>query len=53
LLSPDTVSVRDYFRYDTRVAGNGNRGHDYPWAYGAPARDEAALRDLLEYLKTI
>ena len=53
LSSPDTVSVRDYFRYDTRVAGNGNRGHDYPWAYGAPSRDETALRDLLEYLKTI
>lgn len=38
------------FRYDTRIPGNGNRGHEGP-AYGTelPAADKDAL---VEYLKT-
>jgi hypothetical protein len=49
----DRPSVRDYFRFDTALAGNANTGHDYPWAYRGPGWDEEALRDLLAYLKTI
>ena len=49
----DQPSTRDYYRYDTRAVGNSNAGHDYPWAYRGPGWDEAALRDLLAYLKTI
>jgi hypothetical protein len=44
---------KHYFRFDTSAYGNANRGHDYPWAYGGPGWDKEALRDLLEYLKTI
>jgi hypothetical protein len=44
---------KHYFRFDTSAYGNTNRGHDYPWAYGGPGWDKEALRDLLEYLKTI
>src|SRR5262249_18820545 len=47
---PDT---RRYFKYDTSVYGNSNRGHDYPWSYRGPGWDEAQLVDLLEYLKTL
>jgi Cytochrome C oxidase, cbb3-type, subunit III len=41
---------RKLFRYDTKVSGNSNAGHDGP-AYGTelPASDKAAL---LEFLKT-
>src|SRR5207237_1093892 len=36
LSSPDEKAAkagdpRLYFRFDTRIAGNANRGHDYPW----------------------
>ena len=41
------------FSYDVTATGNSNRGHDYPWAYDDPARDPAALRQLLAYLKTL
>lgn len=44
------------FQFDTRVPGNSNRGHDYPWpredVKQDPARQEQ-LQDLLEYLKTL
>jgi hypothetical protein len=45
-----------YFRFDTSVPGNSNRGHNYPWTRGEVQKDEkkqAALRNLLEYLKTL
>jgi hypothetical protein len=44
------------FRFDTRVPGNSNLGHDYPWPREAVVQDAAKqqqLRDLLEYLKTL
>lgn len=41
-----------YYKFDTKLPGNSNAGHDYPWKYRGPGWDEAALRDLLEYLKT-
>jgi hypothetical protein len=45
-----------YFRFDTRVQGNSNAGHDYPWPRGEvvqEAQKQQALDDLLEYLKTL
>jgi hypothetical protein len=41
------------FMFDASRLGNANHGHDYPWAYDDSRRDEAALRNLLEYLKTL
>jgi hypothetical protein len=52
LVSPKQPSDAVYFKFDTSVYGNGNQGHDYPWAYNSPERNEEALLDLLEYLKT-
>ena len=47
--APEIAGVR-FFKYDTRVAGNSNQGHEGP-AYGThlPPADKAAL---LEHLKT-
>ncbi len=45
-----------YFRFDTRAAGNSNRGHDYPWRRQDVQQDtkkQADLENLLEYLKTL
>jgi hypothetical protein len=45
-----------YFRFDTSLPGNSNRGHDYPWTRMDVQTDEkkqADLRNLLEYLKTL
>jgi|CXWL01.1.fsa_nt_gi hypothetical protein len=53
VVAPPTRDARNYYRYDATLLGNSNAGHDYPWAYGAPGWDEAALTDLLEYLKTL
>jgi mono/diheme cytochrome c family protein len=53
LLVPDRPDSRQYFRFDTSRYGNTNRGHDYPWPYRGPGWNEASLRDLLEYLKTL
>jgi hypothetical protein len=53
LLIPDTPDVKTYFRYDTTVYGNSNRGHDYPRPYRAKGWNEDELTDLLEYLKTL
>jgi len=53
LLIPDKPDVKNYFRYDTQVYGNGNRGHDYPWPYKGKGWNENELKDLLEYLKTL
>src|SRR5262249_25308728 len=47
---------RLYFRFDTRVSGNSNRGHDYPWPRVEVEKDtkkQADLENLLEYLKTL
>ena len=44
---------RQSFRFDAKAEGNANTGHDYPWRYDDPARDPAALENLLEYLKTL
>jgi hypothetical protein len=60
LFDPENVGLRVaerpdvewYFEFDTSRYGNGNRGHDYPWAYRAEGWNEDSLRDLLEYLKT-
>lgn len=44
------------FAFDTRLQGNGNTGHDYPWTYAEVAANPAyqvQLLDLLEYLKTL
>jgi hypothetical protein len=40
------------FKYDTRLPGNSNAGHLYPWAYPTPAQRQQ-LADLLEYLKSL
>lgn len=53
LLIPDKPDFKNYFRFDTQLYGNSNRGHDYPWAYKGPGWDENKLKDLLEYLKTL
>jgi len=53
LIVPDKPDTRNYFRYDTRVYGNSNRGHDYPWPYKGAGWDENALKDLLAFLKTL
>jgi mono/diheme cytochrome c family protein len=47
--APENAGLK-FFRYDTRVEGNSNQGHEGP-AYGTqlPAADKAAL---LEHLKT-
>jgi hypothetical protein len=49
---PDPAG-RLYWFFDTRVRGNRNFGHDYPWPYGSKERDEKQLEALLEYLKTL
>jgi hypothetical protein len=40
------------FKYDTRLPGNSNAGHLYPWAKPTPAQ-RLQLADLLEYLKSL
>lgn len=52
LVKDDSDSSR-YYRFDTQEHGNSNRGHDYPWPYRGSGWSENALRDLLEYLKTL
>jgi len=53
ILAPNQPDQNRYFRYDASAPGNSNNGHDYPWAYHGPGWDEEALKDLLEYLKTL
>ena len=53
LLVSDTRDSKRYYRFDTSIPGNSNKGHDFPWPYDSPRRDEAKLKDLLEYLKTL
>jgi mono/diheme cytochrome c family protein len=51
--SPETPNNAVYFRFDTTIRGNSNKGHDYPWSYQGPGWDEEKLKHLLEYLKTL
>jgi hypothetical protein len=51
--SPQSADTRNYFRFDSAVRGNSNKGHDYPWAYDDPRRNVEELTALLEYLKTL
>jgi hypothetical protein len=53
LSSPDGPDSAHYFRLDTSLRGNSNKGHDYPWPYGSPKWNRGQLEDLLEYLKTL
>jgi hypothetical protein len=53
LSSPDRPDSVHYFRLDTSLRGNSNKGHDYPWPYGSPKWNKEQLEDLLEYLKTL
>ncbi len=53
LISPDQPDDQNYFKFDTRVKGNSNQGHDYPWSYQGEGWNQAALEDLLEFLKTL
>ena len=51
--SPDAPDAASYFKFDTAVRGNSNKGHDYPWAYDDARRNVDDLTALLEYLKTL
>lgn len=45
-----------YFRFDTALPGNSNRGHEYPWPWAEVEKDpgkQEELRALLEYLRTL
>jgi hypothetical protein len=53
LVAPDAPDARRYYRFDTSRIGNSNAGHDFPWAFHGPGWDEAALHDLLAYMKTL
>lgn len=41
------------FLFDTKIRGNSNHGHDFPWAFSDPSKDAVALENLLEYLKIL
>lgn len=51
--SPAAADAETYFKFDSAVRGNSNKGHDYPWAYDDPRRNPDDLAALLEYLKTL
>jgi hypothetical protein len=51
--SPDQPDATHYFKFDTSLPGNSNKGHDYPWAYDSPDRNVDDLAALLDYLKTL
>jgi mono/diheme cytochrome c family protein len=53
LVSPDSPTPAEYFRFDTSERGNSNKGHDYPWAYHGNGWDRDRLLALLDYLKTL
>ncbi|HTQ58556.1 MAG TPA: hypothetical protein VMI94_29040 [Bryobacteraceae bacterium] len=53
LLVSESSDAYRYYRFNADERGNSNRGHDYPWPYHGPGWNEDALRDLLEYLKTL
>jgi len=52
----DPNDRRAYFRFDSSLPGNSNRGHDYPWTredVKKDAKKQGDLNNLLEYLKTL
>jgi mono/diheme cytochrome c family protein len=51
--SPDAPDRETYFKFDTSIRGNSNKGHDFPWAYDDPNRNVDDLTALLDYLKTL
>jgi hypothetical protein len=61
LMSPsekehDPKDHKLYFRFDTALPGNSNKGHDYPWTRDEVEKDpkkQGDLRALLEYLKKL
>jgi hypothetical protein len=57
LAAPQTVDKARqseiFWMFDVTVPGNFNTGHNYPWAFDDPAKDNEKLRQLLEYLKTL
>jgi mono/diheme cytochrome c family protein len=57
LVAPQTAEEKQknelFWMFDVTVSGNLNKGHNYPWAFDDPAKDEEKLRQLLEYLKTL
>ena len=53
LSAPDRPEPHIYYLFDTRLRGNSNQGHDYPWAFQGPGWNRAELEDLLEFLKTL
>ena len=53
LSTPEQPETSVYYKFDTSMRGNSNRGHDFPWAYQGPGWNQGALEDLLEFLKTL
>ena len=53
LIGADSPDESHYFRLETSMKGNSNRGHDYPWKADSAERDARQLEDLLEYLKEL
>ncbi len=51
LIAPDKPDETHYYKFDTKVKGNSNKGHDYPWSYQENGWNKADLLDLLEFLK--
>lgn len=51
LSTPEQPTAAIYYKFDTRMRGNSNQGHDYPWAYQGAGWNQSSLEDLLEYLK--
>jgi len=55
LLSDNKQGPQLYFKFDTNIVGNSNKGHDYPWPrpqVKGNQEKQKALEDLLAYLKT-
>jgi hypothetical protein len=51
--SPDAPDSEAYFKFDTSIRGNSNKGHDFPWSYEDSNRNVDDLTALLDYLKTL
>jgi hypothetical protein len=61
LFDPQAIGIRveknptatHYFKFDPKLPGNSDQGHEFPWKIDDPKRDQNQLLDLLEYLKTL